>query len=145
MSFLFTSRDLVLQKEAGASQTTILELIQDPVKLCTLSPLVIGVEVDKDDPMVVYVTEKLVLLGFFKTTTKFTCKVKVLPGGVVADVTADLGTRLINHMWVEKNTDGTTVINEHTKVEALFFFMPFVYSTMSEAHNAVMDKLAAMS
>ncbi|KAH6917328.1 hypothetical protein BKA70DRAFT_1251884 [Coprinopsis sp. MPI-PUGE-AT-0042] len=141
---LILSRDVVLEQKIDAPSSEVLKLLHDPKRLCSLSPLMKSVEKDKDDPSTVICTERLPMMGGkFESSTVFRCTMNPEADGVLMEVFAGAGTSLRNHMQVEGLDEKTSLVKEHTTVKAVFFFMPFVLSTMVGAHKAVLERLNA--
>ncbi|KAF5377499.1 hypothetical protein D9615_005348 [Tricholomella constricta] len=140
---LTLTRAVSFKKIIHASPDTVLKLLHDPNVLFTGNPLITDVISDPSNPSAYTVTDRLVVLGYFKTQVKYKCRLSFLEDGVDTDVVAGLGTKSKGQYRVRDGENGTTVLSEDATIEGLCFLISYIVKTMSAAHEDVLENLGA--
>ncbi|KAG5654080.1 hypothetical protein H0H81_007494 [Sphagnurus paluster] len=143
MSLLTSTRTVSFQRTIRASRGAVLKLLHDPDVMFRTNPLITDVIPDPSHASSYTVVDRLVVMGFYKTQTKFHCHLNLREDGLDTDVVANLGTKLRGSYTVNVGDGKTTELVEETVVEGLFFLMPYIVKTMSAAHEAVLENLVA--
>jgi hypothetical protein len=112
-----------LSKTVHSSLDHVLSALHDPILLIDLGPLVVGHTVDPSDPDLYHITDKLTVLGYFHTETKFTSRFTRMEDGVSSSVKAGLGTVITTH-WTARSTSEGTEILEECSVEVTLTTLP---------------------
>jgi hypothetical protein len=114
---LTLQRSVSLSKTTHISLTDVLNTLHNPVLLVNLSPLVVDHTVDPSETDLHHVTDKISILGFFPTRTKFTVKFTLVEDGVISSVDAGFGT-VVKSQWRARTiTGGGTEILEESSVK----------------------------
>ncbi|GLB36207.1 putative protein with phoX homologous domain, present in p47phox and p40phox [Lyophyllum shimeji] len=144
MVWLFTStRTVSFRKSIHASPEAVLRVLHDPKLLFAVNPLITDVAPDPSDPRSYVVTDRLVFLGCIRTQTKYKARLDIRDDGMDTQTVAGLGTKLRGQYRVRAGEDGTTELSEDTSIEGLSLLMPYIVKTMSEAHESILENLAA--
>lgn len=144
MTIFHQTREFTYSKPIAAPAADVISFIQDPLKLCSQSPLFISLAPDTSttEPNWYIITERLVIVGPIETTTTFRARLVPVEGGVTSQVEADLGVRLNAHYSVVGLGANSSTLNEVTTVTASALLMPIVFPTMRDAHIAVIENIA---
>ncbi|KAG5648042.1 hypothetical protein DXG03_007077 [Asterophora parasitica] len=141
---VFTStKTISFKKTIHALPDAVLALLHDPKVLFAANPLIAGVIQDPSKPHTYTITDTLVVLGYFTTTTKYTAQLDLHKDGVDTAVVASLGTRLRGQYRIRAGENGTTVLEEDTAVEGFSLMMPYIIKTMAPAHEQILESVAA--
>ncbi|KAI5123574.1 hypothetical protein M0805_003392 [Coniferiporia weirii] len=141
---LYLKRTVISTAALAVPYDVALAAIQDVPTMITLNPLVSTYEVKPDDPSTYIITDTLKLLHFFTRRTKYTINTELEDNGITFLVKAEGGMTSTNYWKVCRREDATTVeVVEESHIEAPFFFIVFVTSTVKKTHRVLMDRLAA--
>lgn len=124
------------------SVEAVVSFIQSPEKIISLNPLVTSFHQIKVLPtapqLVTYgITDKLTLLGFIHTTTRYTVTFRNCDRGVDTEAKAAIGVIARSRWRVDE--DGRVV--EEGELEAPRMLMPYVNKEWGRSHRLIMDRL----
>ncbi|KAF8078561.1 S-adenosyl-L-methionine-dependent methyltransferase [Lyophyllum atratum] len=125
------TRTVSFRKNIHASPEAVLRLLHDINVLFAVNPLITHITPDPSNSSAYTVTDRLVVLGYFKTETKYKCWLHLRDDGLDTDVLAGLGTRLKGRYRVRAGENGTTELTEETLIEGLCFLLPYITYHMS--------------
>ncbi|KAF8637953.1 hypothetical protein AX16_010586 [Volvariella volvacea WC 439] len=135
------TRTVHFQCQVKAPPTAVIAYIQGPSLFLKLNSIVLSVEKHPRVESRYVVADRLPILGSVETTTTYEVTLTKQEKGVIGDVDAGVGTKLRNNWTVIECEDGTCLVKEEVKVVALFFFMPFILSTLNKPHQQNMITL----
>jgi len=145
--FILT-RTLSSEKTIVASRSDVLKILHDPQQVLAHNPMVVSVVQDASNPSCYTITDRIPLVGSWAIHSTFKSKWKKVTDGCDVEVDAGLYTRLKNELRVrelnegESSLEGTVLYFEKVEVQALFFSLPFVLSTIVKGHRDFMNTLA---
>lgn len=116
--FLLT-RSLSFSRTIDASLDTVLQLVRDPNVLLRLSPLVMDVSIDPSNSTTYTITERLDVLGYFRTQTTFKVTLTLQEDGVDSEVLANAGTKSKSCYRVKVGEDGKTTVTEQVTIQVI--------------------------
>lgn len=116
----------------------MLRYIQSPTNLIQLNPLVVAFEQDIDDPTTYTIVDKLILFGFYPTTTTYTAKFVRQEQGMDVEGIAALGV-ITSSAW--RLADESLLVQELSTVTAPWWLMGIVEKQWRTAHSNLMIAL----
>ena len=112
------TQSVTLQRKFQASKAEVLAIIQDPDEALLLSPLLLSIIQDDNDPAWYTMTERLPILGgLYESSTTFRCRWEKVEGGADLEVVAVGGTEMKNEMRVLDSEEGEVEFQETVVVK----------------------------
>lgn len=112
------TRTIHSTKVVRALSTGVIEFLHHPASLVRLSPILLDIVPDERDEDAYIVTERLVILGFYKTQTTFRCTFTKRADGLDCVVRAGLWTTLRTKWRVNcADDEGACLVTEEAEVE----------------------------
>lgn len=142
MGFLTATRTVTSSCTAKTSVPHALRVLQDPLKIIHLNPLVINSRQDERDNALWHITDRF-MVACVPATTTYTARLTLVQDGIDFETHAS-GVRIANRWRVKARGDGEVEVVEEAILETSIFLLAFVKGKLKASHATMLKAISKL-
>ncbi|EJD55528.1 hypothetical protein AURDEDRAFT_179272 [Auricularia subglabra TFB-10046 SS5] len=142
MGFLTARRTVTSSCSAKTSVPHALRVLQDPLKIIHLNPLVISSCQDERDNALWHITDRF-MVACVPATTTYTARLTLVQDGIDFETHAS-GVHIANRWRVKAKSEAEVEIVEEAVVETSVFLIAFVKGKLKASHATMLEAISKL-